>query len=281
MALQLPEALHSLLQTYLSNRRVNHYTLEINPGSNKGDNYLGTLYRVKITSGERGETIINLIIKSATSDENFRKITPIREFYQREIYIYNEILPIYRAMQKNLTQNEIFKNYPDIFLTSLDQDREECLFMSDLSALSYKHVDKRLVLDLSHCELFIKTIAKFHALAFALKAQDEGKFKEIVAKTPEVFLRSMDVEDLNQHAEKIRELNDNCFGTDPVVWKKMDNFINNIIEDLLRLSDPEASDEYSVIIHGDCWSNNFLFKYVSMGLNPGGVAYEQSIITSP
>lgn len=265
MDLQLPEALHSLFQTYLSNRRVNNYTLEINPGSSKGDNYLGTLYRVKITSGE---TIINLIIKSATSDENYRKIIPIREFYQREIYLYNEILPMYQRMQQNLTQNEIFKNYPDIFLTNLDQDRDECLFMSDLCALSYKHVDKRLVLDLSHSELFIKTIAKFHALAFALKAQDEAKFKEIAAKTPEIFLRSMDVKDLNQHAEKIRELNDNCFGTDPVVWKKMDNFTNNIIEDLLSLLDPEAIDEYSVIIHGDCWSNNFLFKYVSLGLIP-------------
>ncbi|XP_044730097.1 uncharacterized protein LOC123293369 [Chrysoperla carnea] len=140
--------------------------------------------------------------------------------------------------------------------------------MNDLTSELYHHLDRKQPLNLQHCKIFMKTIGKFHALSFALKDYCQRKnidFDEIVYKIREdIFLNASNRDEIN---EQILLQNDfiiqTCFDTnvDQLIIEKVNNFSKRFCNTLYELIQPKDNDEYSVIIHGDCWTNNLLYKY--------------------
>lgn len=109
-------------------------------------------------------------------------------------------------------------------------------------------------------------LAKYHAMSLALKLLNPKAFHKIRDSIQEVIF----VQDaarlfgvyfenaLRMATECLRSIshNDGSFDAD---IKKIDGFSGNVFRIMCELVKPQ--EPWSVICHGDCWSNNFMFRY--------------------
>ena len=131
-------------------------------------------------------------------------------------------------------------------------------------------------LDLAHCEMIIKNLAKFHAISYAMF---EGDFERILTAYPfleeRMFKKPEDVDEsykafmrqtFSSEADMLR-------GSHP---KEAEAVLRVYDEDFygrLRRYSAESVDN-AVINHGDCWTNNLLFRYDQKSKRPIEFRYE-------
>lgn len=84
--------------------KTSDYTIEITPGSNIGDNYLGIVYRVKAIvnknkqrNDKRDE--LSIIVKLPPTNKFRREQFFARHAFTREALTYSEILPLFKKFQ--------------------------------------------------------------------------------------------------------------------------------------------------------------------------------------
>jgi hypothetical protein len=251
---ELSDKVQNVIKKLAEELGVKDPKLEITSGSNKGDNYLGIITKVKAT-GNGGP--LSFIVKMAFSEPNLRQFVPIRKFYLREILMYCEVLDRLDRLQieGNVTPKDRFC-FPKCHRTFEDECGEG-LIMADLNAEGYRMFNRLDSLDLPHVELAIRKLAAYHASWFALKKDDPEFYARIVAQasTADEFNEQFPkfLNDLLEQTIKILETDEEkdkmrVFGAD--IYDKMMNAV--------YFNDEET---HRIICHGDCWTNNFLFKY--------------------
>lgn len=174
------------------------------------------------------------------------------------------MLPFFREFQesKNIDVNrDGFYEHSRCFKT-IDAEPFECLFLQDLAEKSFEMIDKN-DLTVEHILLVMKALGKFHAVSLALKDQNPEKFWQIANGLSE------------QH---FRPGNNSAFAS--MFNNASMTVINSITEDkdahlleaVLRIYERDQYDividcvnanenePYSVVNHGDMWSNNAMYK---------------------
>ncbi|XP_077291486.1 uncharacterized protein LOC143914942 isoform X2 [Arctopsyche grandis] len=250
------ESVRDIMEQVVRKEGVENFTIKLEMGSTKGDNYLGVIHRATVRGDKDGEeTTIDLIMKTPPMYE--RTKLPIGVIYEREIYCYKQILPTLTEFQREC-------NVPDeerfcfVKLYSADTTSyKEVLVMEDLRSLGYTMCDRRKSLDYEHMMLVIKDLAHFHALSFKMKHCDMEKFKELAGNISQgVEFSEMFEQFLLLSIDKAIEVLDNDS------WKdKMNAFKETAYKKLYACCMPELGQPYTVLCHGDCWTNNILFKY--------------------
>lgn len=112
----------------------------------------------------------------------------------------------------------------------------------------------------------LQVLAKYHAMSLALKLLNPKTFQKIRESIEEVIyvqeaskLISVYFENsLKMAMECLRSMSDND-GTFDDDIKKIGSFSGNVFSIMSELVKPK--EPWSVICHGDSWSNNFLFRY--------------------
>lgn len=127
----------------------------------------------------------------------------------------------------------------------------------------YQIRDRKEPLNYEHCVLVMKQYGKLHALSLALRHQNPEEFQKLashlqsnlmagIAKEHmqpsydmrcDKIMEHLDPEKYSMELEKIKKLKPRCFDI-------MSNKINS-----------STNDRHAVIIHGDSWINNMLFRY--------------------
>lgn len=168
-------------------------------------------------------------------------------------------------LSKGITCNEGgFNEYPKCY-RSISEEPSECLLLEDLSIRGFSIVD-RYACDITadHVYLIMKTLARLHAISFALSDQQPAKFKELVSKLSEEFVRPDDLftrEFFKKQSLLILEV---ISGEEDahllkVINKLFERHPFDIAEDCL-----DNSSE-AVISHGDTHQNNVMFKCDAFG----------------
>ncbi|XP_077291491.1 uncharacterized protein LOC143914946 [Arctopsyche grandis] len=236
------------------NKKIEDATLHISEATAKGDNYIGKLYRVK-ASDKRGKSI-SLIVKCAPDDKSLRNNFPIRTIYEREILTYTEILPAMDALQDEfkIPKKDRF-NHAEQF-ESINESEKECLFFGDLAVEGYKMYDRQKSFDYQHLELVMKTLARLHATSFVMKKTKPELFEKLSQKVSEPLDFGEDDNVLELARKKCASIIEN-----DQIRRKFEDAVENPTEKHKRFIDYKRTAPYNVICHGDCWINNFLFKY--------------------
>lgn len=244
-----------LLEKTVKEQGFEDYTITLNLASAKGNNYLGVIYRAVIEGVQNGtKSKLNLIIKSAPT-YNRSKLS-IDIFYKREIYCYNVILPAFDAYQEQykLPEDEKFRYLK--MLAANEKEFEENLIMEDLIEAGYSMCDRQESLTIDHVEMVIKTLARFHSFSFKMKQVDPEKFEGFTGN----LYPGGEISDMFKTFTKmaIDRAVDNLSG---VYKEKLIAFGETAPDKLVEFILPDLAGPYAVLCHGDCWTNNIMFKH--------------------
>lgn len=246
--------IEELLAPILPKLNITDHSLEVNSGSAKGDGYLGDIWNVKVhhSNGD-----IKLVVKTAEPDEHQREIIRIELLFESEINFYTTIFPAMDALQVE-KQVEYPLKLTKCYGSSLTKGKE-ALILQDLKSEGYSLYDRKKPFDEAHLTLALKHYAKLHALSFALRSQRPEVFRQLTDSVINImpliypnFIDSVRAQILkNAEMLKQREL------------IKEANAVEKVAKEVEKIyyMNEEPPDQYSVILHGDCWINNMLFKY--------------------
>ncbi|XP_073983309.1 uncharacterized protein [Rhodnius prolixus] len=233
--------------------------VESKSATKKGDNYVGDVKKicleVLLKSGKRRKK--SFIVKQQPNTEYRKIILEKLGLFRREIMVYHDVLPIMEDIMREYGDYTEFMWGTCLHYTAFDE-----LILNDLNDEGYTMSNRREALDLEHCQLVLRSLAKFHATSALIKHRglicmemfgkhmfEDSYFQELNKNFQyDMFIRFAGLVD--------------SWGTEwkPVAEKIRTKIAPNVTEKIVNLMKLDET-KFSVLCHGDCWVNNMLFKY--------------------
>lgn len=259
--LDIPHWLNrEFLATILSEeekKNISVACMDVKEAVSKGDNYLSTIYRLIVECNEsNGGNGINkyfLVLKTLPKGEILQKLVSESQSFEKELHMYSRTLPdMYCATKAKI--RPLSARYMPTNLNNV-------IVLEDLQQLGYKMANRHTGLDLEHCEMTVRALARFHAASVALHNSDpvcmdmysEGLFK--------------DTEEGRERMHKHFSINLKILASGIEKWPgfehcadKIRKMIPTAIDQMIKFLKPKK-DSLNVLNHGDCWVNNIMFHY--------------------
>lgn len=254
MARLLTDPQRKLIENIAVENDFKNYSIEEYSTSSKGDNYLSHMVCVTIKSTDK---ILDVIVKKAPADADFRKVLPVKEMFTKEAYLYDTVFTTFTKFQDDMGLQTPFEGFAK-FYGKIDDEFNECFVLENLVKCGYSVWNRRLPMTADHVELVMREYGKFHAASYALKHNNKEKFDSISSlfkKPEEEWERQSIKEFLKNSTETITK----AIRGDSNLERANERFQQNIHQYFTDVFS-EQSDEM-IITHGDCWCNNMLFKY--------------------
>ncbi|KAJ8963396.1 hypothetical protein NQ318_018874 [Aromia moschata] len=254
----VPEQVYELLNT-VTNGNLLNYSVTVQNLNKKGQGFLGEFLSVSIEHKVTGEAS-DFVVKQAFRDEKVRSVQPIRKYYLNEIYFYTKIWPALDELQRSAPLADIFDKIPKCFETS-SKDGDERLVLENLKSQGFRTHDVKIPLDEEHFKFIFEQYGRYHALSFAYKAFHPKEYEEMRKNFTHNLRILKDQKSFRSYLTYVFETASTCLHPedDVKVLEKFEPYLEDAIEVFDRSCDYEG--HYSVILHGDCWSNNMMFKY--------------------
>ncbi|XP_077291156.1 uncharacterized protein LOC143914727 [Arctopsyche grandis] len=146
--LTLPESCKVAIEEFIQKNGLKDVALRISPGSEKGDNYVGEMHKIEITSKHNKSVLFNLIAKT-TSDKAISETLKVENLYNREADLYNIILPTFKSFQDEhkIPIEERF-DFVKCYIANTN-----VILMEDMSAKGYQIYNRYNSFDSDHLEL--------------------------------------------------------------------------------------------------------------------------------
>uniref|UniRef100_A0A4Y0BMJ8 CHK domain-containing protein n=1 Tax=Anopheles funestus TaxID=62324 RepID=A0A4Y0BMJ8_ANOFN len=240
----------------------------------KGDAYLSELYRIQLT-GEPNEPdqepmVVNVVVKTIPKNVGRRNTFRSADFFRNEVNFYNVVLKeLYRFQEARKPKNP-FKDIDRCFVAYTD-GVNDFVAMDDLGQYGYKTASRSKGVELDECLRCIRSLARFHALSFAMKQQEPHTFQTLVDQLQETYYSArlepwyrnfmQRLVTISKEALEI-ECAEDPEAYPPCFKRAVLEFLGgNIYGMMVELT--HTRNQYSVLTHGDCWLPNFLFHPVS------------------
>ncbi|KAL4702071.1 hypothetical protein ACJJTC_004689 [Scirpophaga incertulas] len=265
------EFLRDLLKDDYPDVTINSF--EGAPGSKRGDNYTSMVYRITIKGTRPGQAgnepwETSIIYKCLPESIHLREAFKSDELFCNEVAFYNKIWPSLANFQKQWDGVEDpFKSIPKCYLAQSDT-----VVLKDLKRQGFVMPDRRQGLTIEQAYFVLKHLSQFHALSLAMKYHSPEDFYELLnikdgisevffVSENEEYYKNYYREAIGNAVAMVQEGLEEVEGKDRYLTKfqqfcSENSFFQTMVE-LVRAQEPLA-----VICHGDCWTNNFLFRYV-------------------
>ncbi|XP_018563024.1 uncharacterized protein LOC108904829 [Anoplophora glabripennis] len=246
------------IKTALEDQNFRTYKITLVGSGEKSDGYASdiTFATVLATTEEDVEKTIEVVVKSSRRDF----LQTNRNAYEREAYFYKIILPAFARFQKKNNIKHRFNSVPKCYKTVSDESME-VIVMENLRKNGYYLYNRKKPLDIHHLRCVLREYGKFHAISFALKTKSKVDFENLVNNFDDVTLDFFTESFKNSINRCLKRT---CDIVKSMGYTKLYEMCNEILQkgadvtmiDILKTVEPE-----SAILHGDCWNNNFLYKY--------------------
>nr|XP_023026413.1 uncharacterized protein LOC111514406 [Leptinotarsa decemlineata] len=247
----------------LQNEDVIDYKINIKGTTGKSQGYVGDIIFADVCGIDckKQKKDLHLVIKQGKTNKKLRETFPIKTYFEREMFVYNEILPLFTRIQKEKKISDPFNSFPKCFKTMIFEDTE-VIILENGKPMGYELLSSKSM-NLDHMKFILKQFSKYHALSFALRDQNENQFDKLTSHFNSTFKLIMaDASFINTFRKGVqkvtrflRERNESD------VSDKLEKKLNN--KDPCQIMDEVLNSETkeSVILHGDNWINNFIFRY--------------------
>ncbi|XP_047106503.1 uncharacterized protein LOC124775721 [Schistocerca piceifrons] len=207
---------------------------ECDSACKEGMSYTSNIFRI-VATVSRGESATcekrSLILKCLQENWEREDLLKDSNLTQIETMMLDEVMPEVHRLLKRV-EGEAFRPVaPLCYLTG--RSPVPFLAIEDLSPAGFRTADPARPLDYQHCAAVVRTYARLHA-ASARILKDRPHYKTVFDPKNTV------TEQLHQH---IGELAHKIFKA-------------------CSLELTRGEIRLPVILHGDCWKNNFMFTYV-------------------
>lgn len=260
---KVTDFMRDCIEKVASSEGFKSYDVKVDHGAAVGDGFNGILFKVTIFENNSDKKL-SLVLKSPPTNIARRHEFRSMALFEREIRIYNEILPEFVKFQeeRKINKSNGFFNFPKCYYAECDLERDEAIIiMEDLREEGYKMWDKFLPTNFEHSKLVAASLGRLHAISFAFKAQK-----------PELFEKFMDLDDFwsksaeDQSFIKMMEANlqravSTLDESDSKRRNKILKLSENVGQFFKDLTNPTLAEPFAVVTHGDCWSNNFMYQY--------------------
>ncbi|XP_023014529.1 uncharacterized protein [Leptinotarsa decemlineata] len=238
--------------------KMDNLTVNIHDSNKKGAGYLGNLCFITLKNKQTNEET-HLVLKQVMSSGGPKSLEFNSTVFHNEMLFYNNIWPFLLNFQ-HVTTGNVLNIIPRCY-ASCSKKGTEKLILENLSFQSFHVCDKTVPLDKAHLEYIFKTFGQFHAMSFACKALNPEKFDELTAPLKNIFDYF-----LNGTLFFKNSMN-RCF---KFIWDHLESNTPETLSSKLREYSEDGPNLYSrimnyngrnqVLLHGDCWSNNMMFK---------------------
>ncbi|XP_018568870.1 uncharacterized protein LOC108909117 [Anoplophora glabripennis] len=249
-----------VLEKYTGNREFSIKRYWINPLQSQLDGLMCEQYFLKIHYQVRDEDKTVQFFFKVLNEANpvMYEITRNIYAFEKESFYYETVVPLLKS--KGLSCSYVPKSYfSEPFVIVLE----------DVAQRSFKCTPKNKPLDLEHCKKCLETLAKFHAepILYELVTSDElGKIYSFNDEFSEIL------EDKVFSAEEngaTRFMKCSIKGLFFLIDLIPENGISKTdfktalqaVLDAIMASQENSTGFRSSLLHGDLWSNNFLFRY--------------------
>ncbi|XP_054081386.1 uncharacterized protein LOC105208420 isoform X2 [Zeugodacus cucurbitae] len=262
--LQLSDAPIWLTKDYLEHCLREHYKDEklkilrwdVRPALGKGENYGGVLTRILAEYQTYLGTIVpgHYVVKTSfETDEFSRKLMEPYDIFNREMSIYQNVLPRLNALLRGIGDQE------KIFADTIAVDRERsALIFEDLNVREFVMPNRLVGLNMTLAKIVLRKIAKMHASSAVLNEREGG------------CLETFDRGFFNRHTDNympgFEGLLTAC-SRRVAQWEGYQYYANKLMtlkskyaELGKQVFDPIPS-HVNVLTHGDLWTNNVMVKY--------------------
>ncbi|CAB3225490.1 unnamed protein product [Arctia plantaginis] len=243
-----------------------------------GDNYVASVKRITI-EGANGS--IKIIAKIAPTLEIIRKPMNTRVLFENEHLMYTEVLPKLIQFQKNagIPEEEQLR-YAKCYGSTLEEPNEVIL-LEDMTASDFIMLDRFTSLSNDCVKSMMKNFAVLHSLSFVLKHKEPETYNKFKNNLTNLWTLVGGSDDAMGFFQMIED-DTIAIVKDP----KYQDFVRHKVSDLPNLatkfSKIDAYNQYTVILQGDSWTNNILFKFQGEKLiDSVMIDYQLSRNTSP
>lgn len=246
--------IETILSPALAKLNIGSYTLETNYGKSKGESYASDAFKVKVKH-QNGE--INLFLKLAVTDDQQRDFMEMVILYRNEVSFYTIVFPVFDQFQREKCVKVPFE-VTKCYATST-KPKEEILVLEDIGTSGYRLCDRRKTFDETHIALVLRNYGKLHAISLALRHQRPKVFQEITESLTNAYVSVFPK--LTKSFKMM--ISKNVEMLERQGLKSEAELSKQLMEDLdkILVIECDSSDPYRVVVHGDCWSNNMMFKY--------------------
>lgn len=225
-----------------------------------GDNYACVVSSVEARYELEGESFEVVYVVKLNPCRNFESM---REFtylvFQKEALFYTDLIPEMNAILRSTGLKEL--KFPRCVYASLETDKE-VIFLEDLRPRGFKMTDRRKGLDAAHVILVLRELAKLHAASLLVEAQLPNK--DITARFPFIkkswnyFIRKSEIF-LSVFETQIKYTIDLL--TKVGGYERAVRWIKDTLPKIPDVIDEQVNNaKVKLVCHGDCWSNNMLFR---------------------
>ncbi|KAJ3638293.1 hypothetical protein MTP99_001680 [Tenebrio molitor] len=253
--------IESWLKTVLEKENLKCISVADLGTSEVGDGYLGDIVFASVSGKTEDGSAkeYNFVLKCSKRSQALRE-SALVQVYMNEIFVYDQLFPSFAQFEKDKDIETPFDSVPKCYGTFVG-DQMEVIVLENLKKIGYKLWPKRESLTRSHIDMVIKEYSKFHAISVAMKHQQPDKFQELINtfdqnKNIMLGFGRMDLvfaSYLEEAYELLKKELDEKFTL------KLKHFSEQVNLILAEMND--NTSRFKVFTHGDCWNNNFMFKY--------------------
>lgn len=223
----------------------------------KGEGFMGDVIFVVVTDNQTHEE--QLIVVKQQKVEDGKPLVWSNALFNNEIYFYETVWPMLHKTYTRVTGKSL-DFIPKCLGTSKNEVKR--LALENIMAAGFESHDKIKTFNEDQLRLIFKTYGLFHGISMSLREQDEEEFSRLVAGLQLIWKRTFTKEGylskrLVYTAHEVQNFFDPATEKHLLDWlreyeKKGPELVHNLLN---------CDSISNVIIHGDCWSNNIMFKY--------------------
>jgi hypothetical protein len=225
-----------------------------------GENYGSLMLSVDlIIKTPIGNEEIHAVAKTVPPNEYIQKIFNTPVTFRNEIAFYKNIVPLLQEFQREHGVKEVIDFVPKYYGSRLnlkcdegEVDKDAVLLLENLKVANYSTLERREGFDLDAAKLIITDLAQFHAVPLALKLKKPDVFEKEIK--PYMASLSEPEEGRQTMRAQIEKLIDDVEELKPLKERILKKFNNTFTPQ------EEVREPFAIIVHNDCWVNNFLVK---------------------